>query len=156
MKYLALVLTVGFFFTRTQAEVYNYNYSKVKAAMQSVLQEKALDYNINENNVIVTKTKEIDLKTITNYIKEDMPNENPGWEKGRYSLTITLKRINKNKTEMKIEANLERYGVFSAMVLIPPAWTPAVSNGKPEAEIYEAVTQKLNSGMLPTKGASKE
>ncbi len=156
MKWHLLFLAFGLSIILTRSEVYNYDHLRVTTALQKVLSENGIVCSFQKDGVIMTESKDVDLKTINGFIKEDMPSENPGWEKGRFRLEIVIRRINPNKTELKIEPKFERFGVFSALVLIPPAWTPSISNGKLESMIYEAVKNRLQAEISPTQRDLRE
>ncbi len=144
-----LLLITGILLAQdTSVEIYDFSYSQVQAATQEILKMMNIPVKVLENNVIVTEVVQIDISTLSEYIKETMPTDRPGWEKGRFSLTLTFDQLNDNQTELMIQANFERFGVPYELLLIPPSWTPVQSNGRLEDIILKAISKKLISSII--------
>lgn len=155
MKYLAILIT-GLLFGQTEipVKIYKFPFPEVLKATKEVLKDMAIpikdieqETKVTEKDltIIITETIETDVETINGYIKEERPVEKHGWERGRYSFVITLKKLPRNRTRVKIETKLERFGVPSELLLIPPAWTQAQSNSVLEEKIFSAIKNKMPS-----------
>jgi hypothetical protein len=143
---LLLILITGLLTAKTEIPVktFNFSYLKVLGTTQQILKEINIPMKLTNNGVITTETIVTDITTINDYIREDKPVDRPGWEKGRFYLTLNFNRLNPNQTELTIEAKFERFGVPSELLLIPPAWTPVASNGVLEDIIFSAISDKLS------------
>jgi len=123
----------------------NFHANEVFKATQTALNEQGISISKAIDNVLITEKLELDLRALQYYITEDQPDEDPGWIAARYYLQITLNEAVYDQTEVIIEAYYERYGVRSAMVLIPPYWCTVPSNGLMEREILDAIEKTLTN-----------
>jgi hypothetical protein len=90
---------------------------------------------------LITDYKEIDLTMMTPYISEIFPDDNPGWEKARARIMITVS--GDEKSDIQINAFFERFGVPDALLLIPPTWVSVPSNVILESEILLRIEDTL-------------
>jgi len=135
-------------------EIYDFAYLQVQTAAQEILEAMNVPVKSLENNVITTEMVQTDIATLSEYIKENLPTDRPGWEKGRFYLTLTFNQLNDNQTELMIEVFYQRFGVPYELLLIPPSWTSVQSNGSLEDIILKAIRSKLISSIIgyPTFG----
>lgn len=151
---LLLVITGILLAKNALIEIYDFAYPQVQTAAQEILKAMNVPVKTLENNVLTTEMVQTDIATLSEYIKEDMPTDRPGWEKGRFHFTLTFNQLNDNQTELMIEIFFERFGVPYELLLIPPALTPVSSNGSLEDIILKAIRNKLISSIIgyPTFG----
>ena len=121
----------------------NFPSSKVLDTAEQILSEWQIPICERETNQLTTEKMEIDISLLNNYIIEDLPADNPGWTKGRFTLVINVESIGKKRSKLTIEALIERYGTESVMLLIPPIWRPVPSNGKMEQEFIDEIIKRL-------------
>jgi hypothetical protein len=141
---LLLVITGILLAQNTPIEIYDFSNSQVQTTAKEILKMMNIAVKELENNIITTEVVQTDIVTITEYIKEDAWTDRPGWEKGRFFLTLTLNQLNDKQTELMIQANFERFGVPYELLLIPPAWTSVPSNGKLEEIICTAIKDRMS------------
>ena len=123
----------------------NFSFAEVLETTEIVLVQKEIAVSEIMDNELITEKIEMDINVMDNYITEDMPEENPGWTQGRFYLSIKINESDKEQTEITIEAFFEKFGVRSAMLLIPPRWMPMPSNGILEQKILDEIEQMLIS-----------
>lgn len=123
----------------------NFSANEVFDATQTTLNEQGIPINEALDNALITEKLEINLNVLQYYITEDQPDEDPGWTTARYCLQITFNEVADGQTEVIVEAYFERFGVRSAIALIPPYWCSVPSNGLMEKEILDAIEKTLTN-----------
>ncbi|GEM_PF-5249826 len=160
MNFSTLLLISAFTLTQDSSwiKVYDFSEGAVWTAAYEVLADMNIPVKEAKKSSISTEWVETDLSVITNYIKEEISSEKPKWEKGRLSFVLTFQPLSKNKTKVVITTRIERFGVPSEFLLIPPAWTLANSNGLLEEKIFSYLEEKLlrGSSNLPMNERRKE
>jgi hypothetical protein len=130
---VALTLSTGTF---------NFSCEEVLNVTNTILAEREITLQDITDSKLVTEHVGIDIEEMNNYITENCPDENPGWTKGRFYLTVEVIEI-EEASEVRIEVFFERFGVPSALLLLPPAWTSVPSNNTLEQEILREIEERL-------------
>lgn len=104
------------------------------------------DMNLPAESVAATRVTTARVETepavLAGYISDVIPLEQSGWTRMRIRVALDI-RATEAGTEVAPKVELERFGVPWYLLSIPPAWTPAVSNGRLEAEITAAIVERL-------------
>ncbi len=129
----------------TASSVLNCPPIEVVASIERVITEYGYDIAYKDETSIYTIVKEVDVNNINKWIIEEFPDENPGWTQARVQIFITLKRTDSQQTEIEINAGFERFGTPSALLLIPPHWRFAQSNGNLEKELMDKIKAFLST-----------
>ncbi len=157
MNYLALFLI--FFSGTASGRTLRFPYPKVMIATQEALTEMAFPIEEVKDGEITTRMIETPYEAMKGFIKETIPlrpDDKPGWKKARLRLTLKIKKMGEEKTKIEISGCIERFGVPSEFLLIPPAWTPATSNGLLEERILSGIEEKLSGPLKEKRKKSEE
>ncbi len=118
---------------------------EVTSALQKVITESGYEIDYKDENNIITAITEFNIKDLPQYIIEEFPDENPGWIQARVQIFIKLRTIDAENTKIEINAGFERFGTPSALLLIPPHWRSAQSNGNLEKELIDKINARLST-----------
>ncbi|MEO0095482.1 MAG: hypothetical protein ABIL66_06275 [candidate division WOR-3 bacterium] len=118
---------------------------EVTSALQKVITESGYEIDYKDENNIITAITEFNIKDLPQYIIEEFPDENPGWIQARVQIFIKLRTIDAENTKIEINAGFERFGTPSALLLIPPHWRSAQSNGNLEKELMDKINAILST-----------
>ena len=133
------------FFIISFSSSLNFPADNVIETTKKVLQDLGIPVYRVTDGTLTTETITLHIDSLSNYIIEDQFDENPGWTRARFWLKIKISGTDKDETQLEIFAHFQRFGVPSALLLIPPAWTDIESNGRLEKEIFSTIERKLNS-----------
>jgi hypothetical protein len=134
-----------FFAIFSATAVLDFNHPAILHEVESVLTERGITLSAIIDGRYVSDITETDLVAINGYIIENHPDENPGWRKARFYLTVEIDKINPTQSELMIEAVFERYGVPNAYLSIPDEWIKVSSNGVLEKELLTAIKRRLSN-----------
>ncbi|RKX70331.1 hypothetical protein DRP53_05265, partial [candidate division WOR-3 bacterium] len=67
---------------------------------------------------LTTGWVEIDLEELPPYIIDNLPDDDPGWTRARFTLAIRGEKL-KDKSQVSIDAQFERYGTKYRYMLVP-------------------------------------
>ncbi|MEO0106082.1 MAG: hypothetical protein ABIL46_01980 [candidate division WOR-3 bacterium] len=118
---------------------------EVTSALQKVITESGYEIDYKDENNIITAITEFNIKSLSQYIVEEFPDDNPGWTQARVQIFIRLNSIDAENTKIEINAGFERFGTPSALLLIPPHWRSAQSNGNLEKELMDKINAILST-----------
>ncbi len=113
-------------------------------AVVSVLIDQGLLLTPSTKGPYETAYREISLAELAPYIKEDRPDEDPGWREARYRLVIQIAEADPGISNLTITAVFERFGVPNTFLLIPDAWVSVPSSGILEQDLLDAVIDQLS------------
>ncbi|MEO0185428.1 MAG: hypothetical protein ABIL20_06490, partial [candidate division WOR-3 bacterium] len=119
--------------------------SEVTSTVQRVITDTGYEIGYKDRNNIITAIAELSIKDLSRYIIEEFPDDNPGWSQARVQIFIKLKSIDADNTKIEINAGFERFGTPSALLLIPPDWRSAQSNGSLEEELMDKINSILST-----------
>lgn len=125
------------------ANTLNYSSYETLNAATIVLLNNGFSFEEMGEYELVTEKTEIDINILDKYISENQFDENHGWTKARFHLKVRICEINGGQARIEINAHIERFGVHSAIMLIPPEWISVSSNGVLEKEILEEIEKEL-------------
>ncbi|MEO0136187.1 MAG: hypothetical protein ABIL39_05580 [candidate division WOR-3 bacterium] len=125
----------------------NHPLPEVALTAQRVITESGYAIGYRDENDIVTVSTEFDIRDLHRYIIEEFSDENPGWTQARVQIFVKIRAITTENTKIEINAVFERFGTPSVLLLIPPHWRNAASNGNLEKELMDKIIASL-----PTKG----
>jgi len=146
MKYFALTLLVS---VTLAAPIYR-PASEVATAFRQAFAAMNLPVEPSTGSVITSGPVETTAEAVAGFVDEPTSAVESGWDYARISISIRLVELGPSPTELAVVAQIERFGVASRELLIPPAWTRASSNGRLEAALLDAVRAIL-TGSKPTR-----
>jgi hypothetical protein len=112
------------------------------AAARTVMAALNLPVEASGPGRVTTVEVEVAYAAVEQYLVSSPVFGGPGWDRARLVIEVRLRTAGTG-TEATVSARFERFGAESRTLLIPPAWMPAQSNGRLEAEVLAAVGRVL-------------